>query len=839
MPSNNPKSKTASQLERLVPDALQFLLSNKLMIEEAPLQLYISALIFSPRSSEVRKRNRKEVPPWILNDPNAPHTWSGLSHGLAITLPSVVHSIAVSPDSTLVAAACGDGTIHVLDVVNGTESFRLEGNPDGVASVCFSPNGRLIGSLVQNCMSVWNMQAALDAMYQPEYQFCFRRQGVESKPSILFSWPGHNIVHPLCAISPSGNLVTVVDYPHDIWTWDIRARESFKYHFQVESQRCITGVYFSSDGSLLISNTDLLAWNEPQYHKFYESVYAWHVSTGVKVSTKRSVPNGPLLSIVSGTSYITASPFGTCSRSHLIIRDARTGLEGMRISISSSDHYPDKALCRPVDGKFLLATVIGSGIYLWMPSHRNLAQLRVFDSDIKSIEFSPNGKYLIAADSSDEVRIWNIENLGSKPSQSLKMHQGLQDKGAKWGRLLRSALNIDQTRNYSDEYHHWIQSHNRSLLATATLQGSIMTVWDMKTGEIKFRWNVPKDLRCALFSPSGNVFAVLAKSSVHFWETDTGQKGDILKTDGHRTPDESWLQISEKGEKVIYIEDDISDSKISTKFFSWELDGLRKISNFELIGQTPPILHPVSPNIPKKLFIAVSPNEKLYCLWSQGTGVLEIGRFPSHIFQRTALRDNPQEVQFMPDSKNIFILGKAVEGRRRAIHFWNIEQECLQEIHIDIPRGVKSDMFDGNNAYSPVNQLSDVVISPDGKLLALSCYVPNSYWNGVGILKISDLKALFLSRLELDFRQVIGFSPSGTHLITERGNFLVPGTSPPFPLLFAPRNWIQEDGEDILAIPPMYRSLIKGIHGHTITMRVYGIGPLFVRLDEGVKTMTA
>lgn len=200
MPSIHRKSKRASRLHKFASDAFQFLLRNKLMIEEAPLQLYISALIFTPISSEVRERYRKEMPSWILNEPQTPDDRGKSPGGFSIAHSSAIHSVAISPDSSLVATACGDCMVHIWDVRSGMQKSTLEGNPDGVASVCFSPNGCLVAAFAQNIVFVWNIESTLGARSQPECQFRFKRQGSETASS----------QHPKCAISPCGNLVTLI-----------------------------------------------------------------------------------------------------------------------------------------------------------------------------------------------------------------------------------------------------------------------------------------------------------------------------------------------------------------------------------------------------------------------------------------------------------------------------------------------------------------------------------------------------------------------------------------------------------------------------------------------------
>lgn len=812
--SDNWKSKTASQLRTFVPDALQFLLHNKLMIEEAPLQLYVSALIFSPNSSEVRKRYRREMPSWILNEPRAPYNRKRSLRGLSIAHHSAIHSVAISPDGTLVATACGDCMIYIWDLASGIERLRLEGSPDGVANVCFSPDRCLVAAFSQNCVSTWNIEAAFDAIIQPDCQFRFERQGSGTASSR----------HPKCAISLCGNLVTVVDYPHDVWVWDMKAKQVVKHHFQVESQRFITGVFFSSDDSLLICVTVPSDKSEPN-----EILHAWRTSTGVGVPTDS-------LGITPWSKHLFS--FGGA---HLIITGATPIRNIVAIRIDEGDSI--RATFVSADGEFLEAGANGSEITLWVRSRQKMAYLKHGSSEIKSIEFSPNGKYLISANSFDELRIWNIEAFWSKPSRFGFFWEAFTKfSGAKQLRR-KLFLNPDEGEILSSwVVDVWIRSRDGSLLATRPRNGRIVTIWDMKTGAEKFRLNVGKHTSDLRFSESGNVFTVRQKSSVEFWQTKTGQKGDILNIDRHKSIEAvGSAQVSDNGRKISYPELVVLDDQIFTNLCVWELDGLRRISSLK---------------IPFSRFtsvqIAFSPNEELYCLWEKESAVVEIRSYPGTTLQCINLQGNTRWVGFLPDGKDILIISELNEERKHAIHIWNVEQK---EISVYFPLDVNCDIFYDDVSYSAWTehsygpQYTKAFISPDGKLLALGRRQSNHV--EISLLKISDPKSLFRlidlpkilnpndifsdENVVYDFIQ---FAPCGTHINTERGSVLLPGASPPHKLLFATRSWIQEDGEDIIAIPPEYQLSLFGISGHTITFRDNVNGPWFVVLDKGVKTMT-
>jgi hypothetical protein len=61
---------------RLLRDARLFILSHRRAIEIAPLQVYASALVFSPTRSLIRELFEKEVPNWITLKPSVKTDWN-------------------------------------------------------------------------------------------------------------------------------------------------------------------------------------------------------------------------------------------------------------------------------------------------------------------------------------------------------------------------------------------------------------------------------------------------------------------------------------------------------------------------------------------------------------------------------------------------------------------------------------------------------------------------------------------------------------------------------------------------------------------------------------------
>ena len=70
------------------------------MIEQTPLQIYCSALVFAPVMSMVRKQFRDRVPRWMRRLPEVEKDWDALLQTLE-GHSSWVCAVAFSPDGKL------------------------------------------------------------------------------------------------------------------------------------------------------------------------------------------------------------------------------------------------------------------------------------------------------------------------------------------------------------------------------------------------------------------------------------------------------------------------------------------------------------------------------------------------------------------------------------------------------------------------------------------------------------------------------------------------------------------------------------------------------------------
>ncbi|GAQ10342.1 vegetative incompatibility protein HET-E-1 [Aspergillus lentulus] len=145
----------SAQLLSIVTDAKHFVDYHQYVIGNAPLQLYISALVLSPSSSKVKALFEDQAPSWIKNAPLMDSDWKLHVHILN-GVKAMPISVAFSPDGQLVASGSSDTTIQIWNAKTKAVQRVLDSHIELVFSLAFSRDGTLLASGSTKTIFVWS-----------------------------------------------------------------------------------------------------------------------------------------------------------------------------------------------------------------------------------------------------------------------------------------------------------------------------------------------------------------------------------------------------------------------------------------------------------------------------------------------------------------------------------------------------------------------------------------------------------------------------------------------------------------------------------------------------------
>ncbi|CAM1507118.1 Fc.00g067590.m01.CDS01 [Cosmosporella sp. VM-42] len=147
---------TAKRVESfpvLFEDARRFVRYHRMAIEKAPLQVYSSAVIFSPARSIVKRLFKAEVSNFVVSQSSMEEDWSACIQTLECR--DSIWSLAFGAANRL-AFGCSNGTVELWDTF-GSHLHTFRHSDVTVESVVFAADSQRLASLSHGLVKIWDV----------------------------------------------------------------------------------------------------------------------------------------------------------------------------------------------------------------------------------------------------------------------------------------------------------------------------------------------------------------------------------------------------------------------------------------------------------------------------------------------------------------------------------------------------------------------------------------------------------------------------------------------------------------------------------------------------------
>lgn len=421
-----------------------------------------------------------------------------------------VFTVALSPDSQLVAIGESTGEIRLMRLEDSQTLWTSQAHTDWVMSVIFSPDGTTVASgSVDSTIKLWDVVTG----------------------ELLTTLRGHTSTVWALAWSPDGTTIASGSCDHTIKLWDVQTEQLSKT--LQEHTNWVLSVVWSADSRMLISSG----------HDCIGKL--WDVRTGKALKTIQN----PIKDSGYSALCVAWSPDGTTIVSgnfdHTVkLWDIETGqllktLQGHKNWIRSVAFSPD-------------GTTIASGggdhtVKLWdAKSGQLLKTLQGHSFWVYSLTWSLDGKHLASGSLDRTVKLWDI-----KSGQPLKTFQGYTNSiwSLAWspdGTTIASG-NDDKTIRLWDiqtgKVLRTLQEHGHSVRSVAfsprgdrLVSGSAditLKLWNVHTGKVLKTWKHFDWVFSVGWSPDGTlIVSGSTDQTIKLWDVCTGNNLQILR--GHK-----------------------------------------------------------------------------------------------------------------------------------------------------------------------------------------------------------------------------------------------------------------------------------------------------------------
>ncbi|KAL6819959.1 hypothetical protein V8C40DRAFT_276463 [Trichoderma camerunense] len=482
-------------LAAVVQDATRFLYAHSPIIDATPMQLYISALIFSPRTSLIRRIYQHHIPSWILSIPSLSESWNPQLRQLYY--PSWAQVIAYSSDGKFVASGHNDSKICLWDATTGAQRRVLTGHSRAVVSLSFSPNSSLLVAMYRRIHEVRQVAFMPDGkriVFTKLLGSIYLWDIIENKEVWVSRCSGNDSYKGYrdMKISPDGKRIACGNGNHKKNVWLLDTENGNALHNAKRFDEAVESITFSPDSKLLAV-------------AFYRNFEIWNVDTFLARWKKIAIAvwkGIKLLNMTSGKEW--------CE-----LQDTNMPDHGM----------PQRFAFSP-DGSAIASVSGDNGVTVWDTRFRSKyvdSELPFESPDYEMLPFEypsvvaalRDDYRLASASYSDAIRLWDGQTGAKRELYIHRLHPlvdmlSITPAIASAGKRLIFHLSI--TFSIDGKFFACVWK-------TKKLQ-----VWDAHSGKMLFARKLnPSTSDNVLFSPDSKLIASVS-DKIYFWNAKTGSE---------------------------------------------------------------------------------------------------------------------------------------------------------------------------------------------------------------------------------------------------------------------------------------------------------------------------
>ncbi|KAL6800148.1 hypothetical protein J3E68DRAFT_435555 [Trichoderma sp. SZMC 28012] len=368
-------------------DALRFILYNRFILETAPLQAYISAIIFAPMKSHIRL-HFKDAISWIKTLPQVENHWSPCQYTLYC---GQMTDAVFSNDTSQLTTLSPDGKVKIWESTTGRLipdlGSEFEGPPHYMHPNWFtlSNDAKLLAILDLPTITVWDVESGkqVQEFKAPNYTYHF-------KAFTAFSFD---------------RMFLAVTHDTFFQIWELATR---KMVHEILHQEHLSQVILSQDFKLA-------AW------KTTDSILISNAATGEKIYELSS--KFQPIHFSNNSSYLVAtdcrSPYRETS---LQVWHISSGEEIIRHTSRGPLEERFRAIAFSDDSKFLAFGQSGGNINIWDLEEKVMVQSYIGHVDpVSSIAFSRDTRLLVSGSMDRTVKVWktDFDSIDRQPQSEL------------------------------------------------------------------------------------------------------------------------------------------------------------------------------------------------------------------------------------------------------------------------------------------------------------------------------------------------------------------------------------------------------------------------------------